>query len=350
MNPIRVFSLFSGIGAFEKALLNASIPYTLIGFSEIDRYAVDSYVQLYDVNPALNFGDASEVSTWKMPDFDLLVGGSPCQSFSVSGNRTGFQDTRGTLFFSYAEMLKRKQPKYFIYENVKHLINNDNGNTFNIICQTFCQYGYTIDFHVMNSRNYGIPQDRERLFVIGVLDWPEQDWNITGTNVLAKGKKRIKQLPGIKTFNFNWLEASQPLPPIDSFIESNVQEKYYLSPSKTQELQTQIPHDNRDIRLHEYSRLTGIGKELQVAYTINASDWRGLNRNQSQNAVVKKSSDMYKVRRLIPKESWRFMGFTDEDFNKVEPLHSDTQLYQQAGNSIVVPVLEHILANLFFPF
>ena len=133
MGKLKVFSIFSGIGAFEKALTNIEANYELVGFSEIDKHAIKSYCAIHNVVESLNYGDVSLIDKEKIPDFDLLVGGSPCQAFSVAGHRKGFEDTRGTLVFEYIDTLHKKQPKYFLYENVKGLINHDKGKTLDII-------------------------------------------------------------------------------------------------------------------------------------------------------------------------------------------------------------------------
>ncbi|MEZ3607506.1 DNA (cytosine-5-)-methyltransferase [Bacillus subtilis] len=205
MSKLRVMSLFSGIGAFEAALRNIGVEYELVGFSEIDKYAIKSYCAIHNADEQLNFGDVSKIDKKKLPEFDLLVGGSPCQSFSVAGYRKGFEDTRGTLFFQYIDTLKEKQPRYFVFENVKGLINHDKGNTLNIMAESFSEVGYRIDLELLNSKFFNVPQNRERIYIIGVReDLIENDeWVVEkGRNdVLSKGKKEIKRIK-YKKFQF----------------------------------------------------------------------------------------------------------------------------------------------------
>ncbi|ASS60691.1 Modification methylase BanI [Bacillus velezensis] len=243
MNKLRVMSLFSGIGAFEAALRNIGVEYELVGFSEIDKYAIKSYCAIHNVDEQSNFGDVSKIDKKKLPEFDLLVGGSPCQSFSVAGYRKGFEDTRGTLFFQYIDTLKEKQPRYFVFENVKGLINHDKGNTLNIMAESFSEVGYRIDLELLNSKFFNVPQNRERLYIIGVReDLIENDeWVVEkGRNdVLSKGKKRLKEL-NIKSFNFKWFKQDIVGKRLREILEEYVDEKYYLSEEKTNVLVKQL--------------------------------------------------------------------------------------------------------------
>ncbi|CAF1783733.1 MULTISPECIES: DNA (cytosine-5-)-methyltransferase [Bacillus] len=504
MSKLRVMSLFSGIGAFEAALRNIGVEYELVGFSEIDKYAIKSYCAIHNADEQLNFGDVSKIDKKKLPEFDLLVGGSPCQSFSVAGYRKGFEDTRGTLFFQYIDTLKEKQPRYFVFENVKGLINHDKGNTLNIMAESFSEVGYRIDLELLNSKFFNVPQNRERIYIIGVReDLIENDeWVVEkGRNdVLSKGKKRLKEL-NIKSFNFKWSAQDIVGRRLREILEEYVDEKYYLSEEKTSKLIEQIEKSKekdvvfvgginvgkrwlnngktysrnfkqgnrvydsngiattltsqsvgglggqtslykvedpimighrepkiaieqfsfgdgvsccldanytkgtspgevgkgrrthiieKEIMTREYSRRTGIGKELEVSHTLSASDWRGLNRNQKQNAVVEVRPVLtlereekrqngrrfkddgepeftvntidrhgvaigeypkYRIRKLTPLECFRLQAFDDEDFEKAFAAGiSNSQLYKQAGNSITVTVLESIFKELIHTY
>ncbi|QFY87840.1 DNA (cytosine-5-)-methyltransferase [Bacillus subtilis] len=472
-------SLFSGIGAFEGALRNIGVEYELVGFSEIDKYAIKSYCAIHNVDEQLNYGDVSKIDKKTLPDFDLLVGGSPCQSFSVAGHRKGFEDTRGTLFFQYIETLKEKQPKFFVFENVKGLINHDKGNTLNVMAEAFSEVGYRIDLELLNSKFFKVPQNRERIYIIGIREdlIENDDWVIDKTrqDVLIKGKKRLKDL-NIKRFKFNWPVQRIVHKRLKEILEEYVDEKYYLSEEKTKRLVEQLEatqqkeyelnepfmvghvdikgHDaikrvyspegvsptlttmgggntepkiaieqfsfgdgvsccldanytkgtspgevgkgrrthiiEKEIMTREYSRRTGIGKDLEVSHTLSASDLRGLNRNQKQNAVVEVRPVLtpereekrqngrrfkddgepaftvntidrhgvaigeypkYRIRKLTPLECFRLQAFDDEDFEKAFAAGiSNSQLYKQAGNSITVTVLESIFKELIHTY
>jgi len=195
---MKYISLFSGIGGFEEGIKQAYEDYvtqkgeeargqniqssrdkssstefvwdggrtspTCIGCSEIDKYAIQVYEKHFNHK---NYGDITKIQPENLPDFDLLVGGFPCQSFSIAGKRGGFNDTRGTLFFEIARIIKEKQPRLLLLENVKGLLSHDQGNTFTTIISTLDELGYDCQWQVLNSKNFGVPQNRERVFIVG---------------------------------------------------------------------------------------------------------------------------------------------------------------------------------------
>ncbi|HPR92415.1 MAG TPA: DNA (cytosine-5-)-methyltransferase, partial [Candidatus Dojkabacteria bacterium] len=138
-----------------------------IGYSEINKYADQIYKSKFPEHK--NYGDITKINAKELPDFDLFVGGFPCQAFSIAGKRGGFDDTRGTLFFDCARILKEKQPRNFILENVKGLLSHDNGRTFATIINTLTELGYCVEWQVLNAKNFGVPQNRERVFIVGHL-------------------------------------------------------------------------------------------------------------------------------------------------------------------------------------
>ena len=189
---VKYFSCFSGIGGFEYGIEqvfgmvhsrnprpldldgttvsnsnreNVQRSASCIGFSEIDKYATSIYQYHYPEHKA--YGDITRIDTSTLPDFDLLVGGFPCQAFSVAGKRGGFDDTRGTLFFELARILKDKRPRHFLFENVKGLLSHDSGKTFQTILRVLAELGYFVEWQVLNSKDFGVPQNRERIFLVG---------------------------------------------------------------------------------------------------------------------------------------------------------------------------------------
>lgn len=205
MGQIRYFSTFTGIGGMELGIQqayesnnehayigkepeqkerpqgrvraadkhrvqlhtrNRSAP-LCVGYSEIDPYAIQIYEKFYPTHK--NYGDITAINEKELPDFDLLVGGFPCQAFSIAGKRGGFEDTRGTLFFDLARILREKQPRLCMFENVKGLLSHDQGRTFTTIITTLDELGYDVQWQVINSKNHGVPQNRERIFIIGHL-------------------------------------------------------------------------------------------------------------------------------------------------------------------------------------
>jgi len=161
---MKYLDLFTGIGGFTLGIGDKA---NCIGFSEIDKYAAKVYQHHFPTHH--NYGDITLINETELPDFDLLVGGFPCQSFSIAGKRGGFNDTRGTLFFDIARILRTKKPRLFLLENVKGLLSHDNGDTFKTIISTLDELGYDLQWQVLNSKNHGVPQNRERIFIVGHL-------------------------------------------------------------------------------------------------------------------------------------------------------------------------------------
>ena len=163
---IKFFDMFAGIGGFRSGL-EAIGGFECVGYCEIDKYAKQAYEAMYDTGGEIYFDDARKIVPEQLPDFDLLVGGFPCQSFSIAGARKGFSDTRGTLFFEIARIATVKKPKYLFLENVPGLLNHDEGRTFETILRTLDGLGYDVCWQVLNSKNFGVPQSRNRVYIIG---------------------------------------------------------------------------------------------------------------------------------------------------------------------------------------
>jgi len=232
--------LFAGIGGFRSAL--DELGGRCVFACEIDRFAQQSYKALYDGAPELR-GDITKIDARTIPDHDLLVAGFPCQAFSVAGQRKGFDDTRGTLFFEIARIAKEKRPRMMLLENVKGLLSHDKGRTIEVMAQALNDIGYAIDFVVLNSKYFGVPQNRERIILACARDTQHEPWDIEGKDVVSKAKKRIQAL-GVKTFNFDWPTNSAVTKRLRDVLESEVDEKYYLSEEKTVKLIEQLNERN----------------------------------------------------------------------------------------------------------
>ena len=163
---IKFFDMFAGIGGFRSGL-EAIGGFECVGYCEIDKYAKQAYEAMYDTRGELYFDDARKIVPEQLPDFDLLLGGFPCQSFSIAGARKGFDDTRGTLFFKIARIAAVKKPKYIFLENVPGLLNHNQGRTFETIIHTLDELGDDVCWQVLNSKNFGVPQSRNRVYIIG---------------------------------------------------------------------------------------------------------------------------------------------------------------------------------------
>ncbi len=366
---IRIATMFSGIGAIEYALRRVKLKSEIIFASDIDKFAKQSYFENYNISEENWYNDVKDINGKKYKGkIDLLVGGSPCQSFSMVGKRKGFADTRGTLFYDFARVVKESQPKVFIFENVKGLINHDKGNTFATIKATFDELGYKYFYQVLNAKDYGVPQHRERIFVIGFKDktinfeFPEpiplehkmqdflEDYTDSKYYLKEKGikfvtssknrKKRYTQINGDIAIcqkanqQFNWhgdfIFESKEIPEFDELIfdVNEVEEKYYLSEKTKKYVLTEGTKNFK----------TKIKTDLEVARPLLQSMHK-MHRAGVDNYVTHNKG---RIRKLTPKECLRLMGFRD-DFKQVV---SDTQMYRQAGNSIVVDVLIAILKQM----
>jgi len=165
--------MFSGIGGFELGIQNSTLKNRhhtnpeLVGYSEIDKYAIQIFERQISKGAIKNYGDATSIVGTELPDFQLLVGGFPCQAFSIAGKRKGFGDTRGTLFFDIARILHDKRPRYLVLENVRGLLSHDGGETFAVILGVLSDLGYAVEWQILNSKDYGVPQNRQRIFIVG---------------------------------------------------------------------------------------------------------------------------------------------------------------------------------------
>lgn len=365
---INIGTMFSGIGAIEYALKRLNLNSEIQFACDNDNFVKQSYFANYEIGASNWYDDVCNIDG-KIYEgkIDLLVGGSPCQSFSMVGKRKGFEDTRGTLFYEFARVVKESQPNVFIFENVKGLLNHDGGNTFETIKATFDELGYNYFYQVLNAKNYGIPQHRERIFVVGFKDksiqfsFPEpielehkmQDFleDYTDSKYYLKEKgvkfvtssknrnKRYTQINGEIALcqkanqQFNWhgdfiFEQVDEKDFTDFIFDVNeVEEKYYLSD-----------------KVKDYVLSTGT-KAFKTSTKTDLEVARPL--LQSMHKMHRAGVDNYvthtgRIRKLTPKECLRLMGFRD-DFKQVV---SDTQMYRQAGNSIVVDVLIALLKQI----
>ena len=160
---LKLLSLFTGIGAFEKALENLGINYELVGFSEIDKFAIKSYCTIHNVPEYKNLGDVTKINIDELPDFDIMTWGFPCQDISIAGRMRGIQEgTRSGLYYEGYKILKAKMPKYSIIENVKNLTSQRFKNQFDSILKDIKELGYTNYWQVLNAKDFGVPQNRER--------------------------------------------------------------------------------------------------------------------------------------------------------------------------------------------
>ena len=269
---MKFIDLFSGIGGFRSGLEKNG--HKAIAYSEVDKYAKQSYTSIYETSEELDLGDITKVSNEQWQDLkgkaNIIVGGSPCQSFSLAGKRRGFEDTRGTLFFHYVNAVKEVQPEFFIFENVKGMISHDKGETIKTVLSSFNEIGYDIDFDVFNSKYYGVPQNRERIYIVG----KRKDLGINESRESVKGKKKLDQLKNWAIKNINYVKL---LPENNNenvekrlvdVLEDEVDEKYYLSDEKTRKLT--LDHDlSGKLNFYNYNETDKVYSVNKVGPTLN---------------------------------------------------------------------------------
>lgn len=356
---IRVFEAFAGYGSQRIALKNANIPHEVVGISEIEGDVLLSYAAIHnallderskpinlteeemrnylkEINVPLdyrtfenradklrgqklkdmylanklnkNFGDIISIKPEYLPDFDFFTYSFPCQDISIAGFQNGLNQnsgTRSSLLWECCKIIENKRPKYLMMENVKNLIGKNHRKNFEEFLKYLTTLGYTNYWKVLNARDFGIPQNRERVFCISILE---------------------------KHHEFKFPEPEPLTIFMNDLLEKNVSDKFFLS--KNQHSDSPIKQD--------------------YIYCLDSNYWKGTflkdflekKRRQLVSGEVNKFGK-YPARRLTPRETWRFMGVSDSDFDKASILISNTSLYKQAGNSIVIPVMEKIFKNLF---
>lgn len=474
---MRYLSLFSGIGAFETALKRQGIEYELVGFSEIDKYAIKSYCAIHDVDESLNLGDITKIDITKLPkDIDLITHGSPCQDFSIAGKLAGGDKgsgTRSSLMWCTVDIVEAVHPKYVIWENVKNVLSAKNRHNFDGYIQVMKDLGYNSYYQVLNAKDYGIPQNRERVFTVSIrkdIDsgyiFPEKQelklrlkdmleetvdekYYLSDTLVESliahttktkddhiqligeldiKGHDCVKRVYGVdgvaptltdmqggnrqpkilEDFYKNrpireysnvsptlrseriGLKVIEPViaasrgrnpeNPSDRTPGAPTEQRLEINKSGTSNTITTVQKDNYVIEPYlKIKEATKLGyKEAYEGDGVNISGRMKYQRGNVQKGmcqtimssgnergvvVLDEDHDEQEeyddeeddkllmklgIRKLTPRECWKLMGFDDEDFNKAKAVPtSDTQLYKQAGNSIVVNVLEAIFKNLF---
>ena len=389
IKKLKVGTAFSGVGAFEQCLQILDIPHEIIFacdnggimfedivkseelkvFNKIknkqeklnfveevykknkrNNFVKQSYLANYELKEDSFYHDIRFLGKHIKKDIDIFVGGSPCQSFSVAGARGGFEDTRGTLFFEFARCVKEFQPKVFIYENVKGLTYHDGGKTFATVLNTFDELGYKYFYKILNSKDYGIPQSRNRIFVIGFrdknidFDFPEkEELNYTMADFLIgevdakytlseKAKKFVldeNRIAKSRTQINGEVALCQMARQQVNCNGDFVDDKYFLS-EKLIKCVMQTESRNGSMKFNPTIN-------TEIAKTLTATMHK-MHRASMDNYVTTQG----RLRRLTPRECFRLMGFPDT-FKFVV---SDLQLYKQAGNSIVVDVLMAITKEI----
>ncbi len=343
---MQYLSLFSGVGGFELGIQRAyrdrrqteepgldeesaagntldrrkrQLP-TCIGYSEIDKYAIQTYEKNWKGHK--NYGDATRINPDELPDFDLLVGGFPCQAFSIAGKRKGFDDTRGTLFFDIARILQHKRPQHILLENVKGLLSHDSGKTLQTIAQVLSELGYRIEWQVLNAKDFGVPQNRERIFIVGHLrgECAGQVFPIAGDNGQAIEVIGYLNSPTWQKRNESIRRVYSPdgsAPTLPTGTGGGVMPKVGVDMTLRSETGYKERSDGR------------VG-------TLDANYYKGI-ANQERPGVKEGA----RIRRLTPTECERLMSWPDG-----WTIGSDTQRYKQCGNGVVSNVVQAVIEKM----
>ena len=431
---MKVLELFGGIGACSNALNRLNIDFEIVDYVEIDKYAVKSFNAIYNTNFA-----PQDIRNWdKELQVDLIMHGSPCQDFSIAGRQAGGNEgsgTRSSLMYETIRIIEKLKPKYVIWENVKNLLSKKHKPNFDNYISRLNELGYNSFYKVLNAKDYGIPQNRERVFTISIRNDlnqtfefpPKQELKLKIADLLENGvdekyylsnektkkmlsnnfyqdKRIIKQIysnfKSTKCIQVGQIygtdKESNPQagriysdigisPSLDSCNGGNRQPKiiiigasrgrYFESPQILTKKRTEYGKAirkeyeagkikaSRNLIQKLEPRTDGISNTLTTVlkdnYCIIGSTQKHASiRNDGISPTLTSAMGFggghvpmhnynYRIRKLTPKECWRLMGFNDDDFEKAEKVNSNTQLYKQAGNSIVVNVLEAIFRNLF---
>ncbi len=360
--------MFAGIGGFREGLRRAG-GFECVGHCEQDEHAERSYRVLFDTRGEWFCEDIRKADAGSIPGFELLCGGFPCQSFSIAGSRHGFADPRGTLFFELARVAETRKPQYLLFENVPGLLNHDGGRTFAAILDTLDGLGYGVEWQVLNSKDFDVPQARLRVYIVGYLDarcagkiLPFRETNDAAPAALRDGAQgsRVYDPAGvsctlsascggfggrtglydvsggvpIKEATKKGYKMAYPGDSIDlAYPRMNTrrgrvgrQTAHTLTTDATQGTLTFID-------------LNADPRQTKLARCINTRQDAGIHKHRGECSGVLEGK---RIRRLTPRECLRLQGWHDEQIDQVLAIQSDNQVYKQAGNGVTVTVVEAI--------
>ena len=363
--------MFAGIGGFRAGLTRAG-GFQCVGHCEIDKYADASYRAIHDIREEERYyPDARAIDPDDLPDFDLLCGGFPCQAFSNAGRRRGFADARGTLFFEIARLAEAKRPRYMLAENVPGLLSHDHGKTFAVILSTLGDLGYHVEWAVLNSKHFGVPQSRKRVFLICYLD-PRCAGKILPVPG-GHGEALIQLLggsQGYRVYDPKGVACTQTAggggqgvktglylipPPEAAFVDLCAGEPRRTGSARCLTArygQTTLSYHRAErsgVLLVKEGTKKGyqqalIGDSVDLAYPGSKTRAGRVGKRVAHDiaalqGIVERGG---RIRRLMPRECLRLQGFDDNQIDKILAINSDAQAYKQAGNSVTVHVIEAI--------
>ena len=314
MNRYKTIDLFAGIGGLRLGFDQTRRTETVFS-SEVDKFARQTYQENFGTEPG---GDITKIEASDIPDHDILLAGFPCQAFSHAGLKKGFEDIRGTLFFDVARILKEKRPKAFLLENVKGLIAHDNGNTFKVILETLNELGYEVHYKILNTKDFNIPQNRERIYIVGFLKEV-----VLNSSVFDFPIEELKKPGYLQVFKKAVL---------GDVLEKHVPDSYTISDKAWEGLKRRKKRNQEAGKGFGYSL---VNPESEYTRTLVAHYCKDGNE-------ILLEQDGKNPRKLTERECARLQGFP-EDF--ILPC-SKTQTYKQLGNSVTVPVIYKIAQKI----
>lgn len=345
---MRHVELFSGIGGFRQGMRlltqDGGPQFSCVGYSEIDAAAEKTYLSNFDTSNETVIGDIAafvedEQAIARLPRFDLLTGGFPCQSFSMMGEQKGFEDTRGTLYFSMAKLIKKRMPSFLLLENVKNLKTHDNGNTFKRIKQTLEDMGYQVWADIFNTSEFGLAQTRNRVYIFATTRKAPRTFDFSQESV----KKSFLQINGGSFARHkNVLDV----------LHKRVPAKYYLS----ERIKKTVLNNGTGGYVAKSEIDLNLARPLCATM---AKMHRACQDNYfSEGFILSKGKKRYcggvlectdvPIRRLLPEEAFALQGFDESFVRNAREMYgvSDSSLYKQAGNAVSVNVVYAILAYL----
>ena len=367
---IKFLDMFAGIGGFREGLQLAG-DFKCVGYCECDKYAQQSYRALFNCEEEWYSSDARKIESDELPEFDLLCGGFPCQAFSIAGTRKGFGDPRGTLFFELARVAEARKPRYLLFENVPGLLNHNGGRTFAAILDTLGRLGYFVEWQVLNSKDFGVPQSRRRVYIVGYLDercrgkiLPFTTANATPLACIHDGPQgsRVYDPSGVSctlTSGAGGVGGKTGLYQVGFPIKEATRKGYKMA----------YPGDSIDLAYPQMNTRRGrVGRKIAHTLTTDATQGtligtpRFVDMNEDpeiteisrcltakQNGGIRKHKREAsgvrvggRIRRLTPRECLRLQGWADDRNDQILAIQSDNQVYKQAGNGVTVTVVEAI--------
>lgn len=362
---MKFIDLFAGIGGFRLGMESAG--HECVAFCEIDKFARASYKAIHNTEGEIELHDITTVTDEEIRNIghvDVICGGFPCQAFSIAGARRGFEDTRGTLFFEIARFAAILKPKYLFLENVKGLLNHDKGDTFETILSALDEIGYDVEWQVLNSKYFGVPQNRERVFIIGhlrgqrgrkvfpigrngaAIDCERPKIKKVG-NIRKKGKSQSGDVVSVDSLAPTLCSTTTQKDPLKILLAGNLpgsheQNGRVYDPEGVSPTLNTMQGGSRQPKIIQRSRGYNNGGEHCIAPTVTSNSYHENNFLKTTGMV----EPDFRIRKLTPRECWRLQGFPDWAFDKAQEVNSNSQLYKQAGNSVTVNVIKEIARYL----